>query len=68
MSTKLKDDKDHRLKMPLFISVETKLIAYNDETHRKAQVHVKLQGQEQHQLFVDLSHFLTLYLPKMLEN
>ena len=69
ISSKLKEETDHQLKTPLHLSMETKLAPLLNETsQRQAQVYLKLQTNDQHQLFVDLGHFLALYLPKMMEN
>ncbi len=49
--------------------MEMKLLPVMDEKKsKKAKICLELQTTEQHQLFVDLTHFLNLYLPKMLEN
>ncbi len=69
ISQKLKEDKDHRLETPIYLSMEMKLLPVMDEKKsKKAKICLELQTTEQHQLFVDLTHFLNLYLPKMLEN
>ena len=69
ISMKLKEEKDQQLKTPLYVSMETKLIASTDDAkQQKARIHLESQSSEQPQCFIDLSHFLALYLPKMLEN
>ena len=69
ISHKLKEDKDHRLEIPIYLSMEIKLLPTVDEKkNNKAQIRFEFQTNEQHQLFVDLTHFLNLYLPKMLAN
>lgn len=67
ISHKLKEDKDHHLPLPIYLSLDIK---YPQPTagQNKVQLYFELQTNEQHQLFTDLSHFLNLYLPKMLEN
>jgi len=66
ISMKLKEEKDHRLETPIYISMEIKLLPTMN--NKKAQIRFELQTNEQHQLFIDLTHFLNLYLPKMIEN
>lgn len=69
ISMKLKEEKEHRLKTPLHLSTQAKLISPMDDTHQqKAHLQLESHSHEQHQFFVDLGHFLALYLPKMLEN
>jgi len=70
ISNKLKEEKDHRLETPIYLSMEMKLIPIIDEKNnkKKVQIRFELQTNEHHQLFVDLIHFLNLYLPKMIEN
>jgi len=69
ISNKLKEDKDHRLETPIYLSMEIKLLPIMDEkSNKKAKICLELQTNEQHQLFADLTHFLNLYLPKMIEN
>jgi hypothetical protein len=66
ISQKLKEEKDHHLETPIYLSMEIKLLPTMDD--KKAQIRFELQTNEHHQLFVDLTHFLNLYLPKMIEN
>jgi hypothetical protein len=63
ISEKLRDD--HRLETPIYLSMEIKLLPTMEQ--KKIQIHFQLQTNEQHQLFADLTHFLNLYLPKMLQ-
>jgi hypothetical protein len=69
ISKKLKEEKDHRLETPICLSMDIKLLPTSDDKkENKGQIRFELQTNEQHQLFADLTHFLTLYLPKMMEN
>ncbi|CAF1396654.1 unnamed protein product [Adineta steineri] len=69
ISYKLKDDKDHHLEKPIYLSMDIKLVPLIDDSNKnKAQIRFEFQTNQQHQLFVDLTHFLTLYLPKMFTN
>ena len=69
ISAKLKEEKDHQLKTPLYLAMQTKLVTLPSETKQhQAQLRLTLQTSDQQQLFVDLGHFLSLYLPKMMEN
>jgi hypothetical protein len=45
--------------------MEMKLLPTMEQ--KKAQIRFELQSNEQYQLFADLTHFLNLYLPKMLD-
>ncbi|CAF3302645.1 unnamed protein product [Rotaria sp. Silwood2] len=68
ISNKLKEGNNHHLETPIYLSIEIKLLPTTiDENHNKANIRLELQTNEHHQLFADLSHFLNLYLPKMLE-
>lgn len=67
ISQKLKEDNTHRLNTPIYLAMEMKLLPAM-ENKKKLQVRFELQTNEQQQLFADLTHFLHLYLPKMLEN
>lgn len=66
ISQKLKEEKDHCLETPIYLAMEMKLLPTMNE--KKLQVRFEVQTSEQHQLFIDLTHFLNLYLPKMIEN
>lgn len=70
ISGKLKEEKDHQLKTPLYVAMKMKLVNLLNEgkQQQQAQLHLNIQTNDQHQLFLDLGHFLTLYLPKMMEN
>ncbi|CAF1170292.1 unnamed protein product [Adineta ricciae] len=70
ISKKLQEDPNHHLEMPLYMSMEMKFLPMTETEHnlRKVRIYFEFQATEQHQLFVDLTHFLTLYLPKMLTN
>ncbi|CAF0947367.1 unnamed protein product [Rotaria sp. Silwood1] len=69
ISNKLKEDKNHHLETPIYLSMEIKFLPTTiDNRNNKVQLRLESQTNEQHQLFVDLSHFLNLYLPKMLET
>ena len=70
ISNKLKEENDHCLEAPIYLSMEINLLstAVNKNNTNKAQIHFELQTTGQHQLFVDLTHFLTFYLAKMLGN
>ncbi len=69
ISLKLKEDKNHRLEIPIYLSMEIKLLPMiNEKNKNKVQIRFEYQTNEQHQLFVDLTHFLNLYLPKMVAN
>ena len=65
ISEKLKEEQDHRLEAPICLSMEMKMLPTMEK--KQAQVRFELQTNEQHQLFADLTHFLHLYLPKMME-
>jgi hypothetical protein len=65
ISLKLQEEQDHRLETPIYLSMEIKLLPTMEK--KKAQIRFELQTNEQHQLFADLTHFLNLYLPKMLD-
>ncbi|CAF0939318.1 unnamed protein product [Rotaria sordida] len=67
ISSKLKEDNNHRLEIPIYLSMEIKFVPTTNDNN-KAHIRLELQTNEHHQLFVDLSHFLNLYLPKMLET
>jgi len=66
ISLKLKEDKEHQLPTPIYLSAEIKILPTINET--KAQIRFQLQTQEYHKLFIDLTHFLNLYLPKLILN
>ena len=69
ISEKLKEEKDHCLETPIYLSMVIKLLPTMDDRNKiKGQIGFELQTTEHHQLFADLTHFLTLYLPKMLDN
>ena len=69
ISDKLKEDHDHRIKTSFYVSMATKSVAsIDDATSQKAQIQFELHTKEHQQLFVDLTHFLALYLPKMLQT
>ncbi|UJR23045.1 hypothetical protein I4U23_026071 [Adineta vaga] len=70
ISHKLKEDHEHRLETPIYLSMEMKFLptTVTEKSNQKVQIHFEFQANEQYQLFVDLTHFLTLYLPKMLTN
>lgn len=69
ISYQLKEDKSHCLTKPLYLSMDIKLLPTTDDNEKiKAKIGLELQTNEQHQLFADLSHFLNLYLPKVLGN
>lgn len=67
ISQKLKDDGNHRLSTPIYVSMEMKILP-SMEKKKKLQMRLELQTNEQQQLFVDLTHFLHQFLPKMLED
>lgn len=67
ISEKLKEDGNHRLSTPIYLSMEMKLLP-TMEKKKKLQMRLELQTNEQQQLFVDLNHFLHQFLPKMLED
>ena len=67
ISQQIKDDNNHRLQIPIYLSMEIEFLSTNND-YIQGQIRFDLKNTEQLQSFIDLNHFLTLYIPKMLEN